>query len=213
MAIYRIKLKKINAQRPQQGFRRRPLQLAQQPHHNQEGVGHASLAYNEQLNLLLPFLMQKFARRLQFSEEDSSGQLTMLEKPAYEGNREVKQGKVLSYIPPSSNEGKIYVSIELEDLIEQVDYWKSTLIGVLVETDVSQPLLDSIEMVTPTRSFQKAVEYDCRPKFCTKCMKLGHCTEAYWSTVEGKKAEEKQEEPQFQEVNKKKRRNKRQKAP
>ncbi|KAG5571936.1 hypothetical protein H5410_061702 [Solanum commersonii] len=151
------------------------------------------------------------ARRLQFLEKDSSSQLTPLEKPAFEGSREVKQGKVLSYIPPSSKEGKIYVSIQQEDLIEQVDYWKSTLIGyvigdtpymkimenfvvasaigkplytdsftaimarisyakVLVETGVSKPLLDSIEMVTPTGSFQQRVEYDWRPKFCTECM-------------------------------------------
>ncbi|KAK6773774.1 hypothetical protein RDI58_029012 [Solanum bulbocastanum] len=55
-----IKLKKINVQRPLQGFSSRPLQLAQQPHHNQECVAPASLAYNKQLNLLRPFLMQKF---------------------------------------------------------------------------------------------------------------------------------------------------------
>ncbi|KAH0773565.1 hypothetical protein KY290_010702 [Solanum tuberosum] len=128
MAIDKIKLKKINAQRPLQGFNsrpvqgfnRRPLQLAQQPHHNQEGVAPTSLTYNEQLNLLLPFLMQKFeddgdefdyrtaqlepyetgsyqaARRLQFSEEDSLAQLTPL------GSRLMRErgratGRVLIY--------------------------------------------------------------------------------------------------------------------
>ena len=55
MAIDKIKLKKINAQRPLQGFSSRPLHLAQQ-----ESVAPASLAYIEQRNLLLLFLMQKF---------------------------------------------------------------------------------------------------------------------------------------------------------
>ncbi|KAH0706168.1 hypothetical protein KY289_011244 [Solanum tuberosum] len=81
---------------------------------------------------------------------------------------------------------------------------------VLVEIDVSQPLLDSIEMVMTIRFFPQAVEYDWCPKFCTECMKFGHCAEACWTKVEGKQAKEKQEEPQFQEVKKKKRRYKRQ---
>ncbi|KAH0773615.1 hypothetical protein KY290_010752 [Solanum tuberosum] len=150
------------------------------------------------------------ARRLQFLEEDSSSQPKTLEKPAYEGNREVKQGYGSSevLIKVASAIGKPLYTNRFTAIMARILYAR-----VLVETDVSQPLLDSIETVTPTRSFQKAVEYDCRPKFCNECMKLGHCAEAYWSTIEGKQAEEKQEEPQFQEVKKKKRRNKRQIAP
>ncbi|KAG5571941.1 hypothetical protein H5410_061707 [Solanum commersonii] len=37
------------------------------------------------------------ARMIQFSEEDSSSQPTLLEKPAYEGNIEVKQGLPVGY--------------------------------------------------------------------------------------------------------------------
>lgn len=44
----------------------------------------------------------------------------------------MKQGKVLSYVPPSSKEGKVYVSIEQEDLIEQAEYRKSAIIGYII---------------------------------------------------------------------------------
>ncbi|XP_049397279.1 uncharacterized protein LOC125861414 [Solanum stenotomum] len=209
MAIDKIKLKKMNAQRPLHGFNSRPLQLAQQPHHNQEGVAPASLVYNEKLNLLLPFMMQKFAPRLQFLEEDSSGQSTPLEKLAYEGNMEVKEGlpvgywssEVLSKV--ASLIGKPLYTYSFTVAMARISYAR-----VPVETVVSQPLLDSIEMVTATGSFKQAVEYDWCPKFCTECMKFRHYAKACWTKVEGK-----QEEPQFQEVKKKKHRNKRQKAP
>ncbi|KAH0655235.1 hypothetical protein KY285_030117 [Solanum tuberosum] len=65
--------------------------------------------------------------RLQFSESSTSARPTLGEKTDYEDNRNVKQVKTLSYIPPSSKDGKIYVTIEQDDLKEQEIYWKSAL--------------------------------------------------------------------------------------
>ncbi|KAH0710904.1 hypothetical protein KY284_012331 [Solanum tuberosum] len=80
LAIESIKLKKSNAQRPLQGFSRKPLKLAQQPHHNQEGVAPASLAYNKQLNLILSFLMQKFDWEIEaFDSNATAGTLNCKE--------------------------------------------------------------------------------------------------------------------------------------
>lgn len=65
--------------------------------------------------------------RLQFSESSTSARSTLGEKTDYEDNRNVKQVKTLSYIPPSSTDGRIYVTIEQDDLKEQEIYWKSAL--------------------------------------------------------------------------------------
>ncbi|KAJ8528966.1 hypothetical protein K7X08_035801 [Anisodus acutangulus] len=54
---------------------------------------------------------------------------------------------------------------------------------VLVEIDVSQPLLESIELLTPQGLIHQAVEYDWKPKFCTSCMKFGHLAEACWNAA------------------------------
>lgn len=75
---------------------------------------------------------QQAVRRLQFSEAGTSGHPTPTEKSDYEGNRNVKQGKALYYIPPSSKDGKVYVTIEKVDLKEQEIYWKTALIGYVI---------------------------------------------------------------------------------
>lgn len=60
--------------------------------------------------------------------------------------------------------------------IERISYAR-----ILVETDVSQPLIDSIEIVTPSGTFQQPVEYEWRPSFCTDCMKFRHNVEKCWA--------------------------------
>ncbi|WMV37186.1 hypothetical protein MTR67_030571 [Solanum verrucosum] len=65
--------------------------------------------------------------RLQFSESSTLARPTLGEKTDYEDNRNVKQVNTLSYIPPSSKDGNIYVTIEQDDLKEQEIYWKSAL--------------------------------------------------------------------------------------
>lgn len=63
--------------------------------------------------------------------------------------------------------------------IERISYAR-----ILVETDVSQPLIDSIEIVTPSGTFQQPVEYEWRPSFCTDCMKFRHNVEKCWAKQE-----------------------------
>lgn len=45
---------------------------------------------------------------------------------------------------------------------------------VLVETDISHPLNDSIEINTPTKVFHQIIAYNWRPKYYTNCMRFGH---------------------------------------
>lgn len=82
---------------------------------------------------------------------------------------------------------------------------------ILVETDVSHPLLYSIEIVTSSGTFQQAIEYDWQPKCCTECMKFGHNMAECWTKKKGKEMEEPM--PQFQMVKKKQRRNRKARQP
>ncbi|XP_060177922.1 uncharacterized protein LOC132607865 [Lycium barbarum] len=52
---------------------------------------------------------------------------------------------------------------------------------ILVETDVSQPLVDSIEITTPSSNLHQPVDYDWRPKFCSNCMRFGHMVNDCWN--------------------------------
>lgn len=54
------------------------------------------------------------------------------------------------------------------------------MLGVLVDTDISQSLADSTEMITPTGIFQQPPEYEYRPKYCTSCLKFGSLFENCW---------------------------------
>ncbi|KAK4721238.1 hypothetical protein R3W88_011471 [Solanum pinnatisectum] len=66
---------------------------------------------------------------------------------------------------------------------------------ILVETDVSHPLLNSIEIVTPSGTFQQAIEYEWKPRFCTECLKFGHNVEGCWTKQKDDDNEERQ--PRF----------------
>lgn len=70
---------------------------------------------------------------------------------------------------------------------------------VLVETDVAQPLIEVIEMITPTVVFQLLVEYEQRSKYCGHYLKFGHTYEGCCT----KEETEKHEEEDFKEAQKK----------
>ncbi|XP_060182423.1 uncharacterized protein LOC132612099 [Lycium barbarum] len=76
---------------------------------------------------------------------------------------------------------------------------------VLVETNVSQPLIDSIDIVTLSGSIHKQyIEYDWKPRYCTSCLKFGH-----WVDECRNKIEEPQQHEEFQEAPRRGRRNRR----
>lgn len=45
---------------------------------------------------------------------------------------------------------------------------------VLVEVDISRPLVENIEIEAPCGIIQQGVEYDWRPRFCNECIRYGH---------------------------------------
>ncbi|KAH0751731.1 hypothetical protein KY285_004879 [Solanum tuberosum] len=82
---------------------------------------------------LKPFGVEEtVARRLHFSDAESSKHPTPQKQAEYAGNREAKMGKPLAYIPPSSKDRKIIVNIEKEELLEQQKYWENSLIGYAI---------------------------------------------------------------------------------
>lgn len=51
---------------------------------------------------------------------------------------------------------------------------------ILVDIYLSQPLFDSISVITPG-TFQQLVDYHWRPKFCIDFLKLGHSVDNLWN--------------------------------
>lgn len=45
---------------------------------------------------------------------------------------------------------------------------------ILVEVDVSQPLVEAIDISTPYGDFQQTLDYDWKPRFFKHCIKFGH---------------------------------------
>ncbi|KAJ8568261.1 hypothetical protein K7X08_020983 [Anisodus acutangulus] len=76
---------------------------------------------------------------------------------------------------------------------------------VLVKTKVSQPLLDSIDIVTLSGAIHKqCIEYDWKPRYCTCCMRFGQCRN---------KPEDPERAEEFQEASRRRRRNKSRRRP
>lgn len=69
---------------------------------------------------------------------------------------------------------------------------------VCVEVDAFQPLINSVEMVTPTDMFHQPIEYDWKPHFCNHCLRFGHAFEDCRKEVKTK-----EQENEFQEKPKK----------
>lgn len=76
--------------------------------------------------------MAQAARWLQFSKVGTSTHPTLVDKSEKHENRTIQRGKKLSYVPPSSKEGKLIVNIEAYDLKEQEKYWKIAIIGYVI---------------------------------------------------------------------------------
>ncbi|KAH0712197.1 hypothetical protein KY285_007799 [Solanum tuberosum] len=74
---------------------------------------------------------------------------------------------------------------------------------ICVEVDVSQPLVEAIEMITPTCNFHQPIEYDWKPKFCGHCLRFGHQTD------ECRSGQDNPPEEEFKEGQKRKKRNRR----
>ncbi|WMV60255.1 hypothetical protein MTR67_053640 [Solanum verrucosum] len=72
------------------------------------------------------------AHRLQFSEAATSAQVTPTERTDYQENRTSSYSKTLSYVPPSTKQGKPVVTTVENDLKTQYEYWKNALIGYVV---------------------------------------------------------------------------------
>ncbi|KAH0636124.1 hypothetical protein KY290_036548 [Solanum tuberosum] len=51
---------------------------------------------------------------------------------------------------------------------------------VLIEMDILKVLLDTIVVETPSRPWNQSIEYEWRPNFCNKCIKLGHMENECW---------------------------------
>ncbi|WMV60257.1 hypothetical protein MTR67_053642 [Solanum verrucosum] len=96
-------------------------------------------------------------------------------------NRTSSHGKALSYVPPSSKQGKPVVTIVENDLKTQ------------------------IEIVTPSATFQHVDDYEWQPSFNTECLHFGNTMKDFWLS------NPKPHEEPFQEVPKKKKRNRRRK--
>ncbi|WMV08483.1 hypothetical protein MTR67_001868, partial [Solanum verrucosum] len=101
-------------------------------------------------------------------------------------NKKLGQGKVLTYIPPISKDGKVYVNINEEDLMVHMNYWQNSLIGGAYE--LLAKLVDW-------------VEYDWKPKFCGNYLRFGHQTD------ECRVCQDKPPEEEFNEGPSRKRRN------
>ncbi|KAK6786919.1 hypothetical protein RDI58_015444 [Solanum bulbocastanum] len=111
---------------------------------------------------------QMVVRRLQFSESSTSARPTPGEKTDYEDNRNVKQGLPVGYWSSEAlSKGESAIGKPLYTDSFTASMTRISYARVLVEADVSQPLLDSIDIVIPTGSIQQQIEYDWRPKFCS----------------------------------------------
>lgn len=55
---------------------------------------------------------------------------------------------------------------------------------VLIETDVSKVLPESIELIVSSGTFQQRITYEWKPKFCHDCLKLGHEDANCWKKVQ-----------------------------
>ncbi|KAK6794049.1 hypothetical protein RDI58_007502 [Solanum bulbocastanum] len=66
---------------------------------------------------------------------------------------------------------------------------------VLVEVDISQPLVEIVTLDTHHGSFQQDVTYNWRPKFYSDCLNFGHATKDYWDKPQDLPAEEFKEAP------------------
>ncbi|XP_060190664.1 uncharacterized protein LOC132619932 [Lycium barbarum] len=53
--------------------------------------------------------------------------------------------------------------------LEKVSYAR-----ILVETDISKPLPEFVEIDTPEETIHQIIDYDWRPKFCIDCIRIGH---------------------------------------
>nr|XP_009596522.1 uncharacterized protein At4g02000-like [Nicotiana tomentosiformis] len=102
----------------------------------------------------------------------------------------------------ASGVGKPLYTDKFTTELEKISYAR-----VLIEADVSQPLLECIQIDTPFLVFQQHVTYDWRPKFFVECIKLFHdSNNCRRINVETK-------EETYQEVSKRKMRRNRKKGP
>ncbi|XP_019236011.1 PREDICTED: uncharacterized protein LOC109216324 [Nicotiana attenuata] len=52
--------------------------------------------------------------------------------------------------------------------------------------DITKPLVEKIEIVTPTETRQQEIVYEWRPKFCNDCLHFGHDSFECWNSTKQK---------------------------
>ncbi|XP_019241874.1 PREDICTED: uncharacterized protein LOC109221897 [Nicotiana attenuata] len=53
------------------------------------------------------------------------------------------------------------------------DLGKISFARMLVKVDITKPLVETVEIITPTCVKQQEIVYEWRPKFCSECLHLG----------------------------------------
>ncbi|OIT19075.1 hypothetical protein A4A49_65809, partial [Nicotiana attenuata] len=61
-----------------------------------------------------------------------------------------------------------------------VDLNKISYARVLVKVDITKPMLENIEIVTPSGTMQQEILYEWKPKFCSECIHFGHDNFECW---------------------------------
>nr|XP_016441125.1 PREDICTED: uncharacterized protein LOC107766790 [Nicotiana tabacum] len=60
------------------------------------------------------------------------------------------------------------------------DLNKISYARVLVKVDITKPILESIEIDTPSGTIQQEILYEWKPKFCSECIYFGHDSFECW---------------------------------
>ncbi|XP_019265468.1 PREDICTED: uncharacterized protein LOC109243031 [Nicotiana attenuata] len=61
---------------------------------------------------------------------------------------------------------------------------------VLVKVDITKPLVESVEIITPTSVKQQEIVYEWKPRLCTECLHFGHDVFECWKSNKPEETEE-----------------------
>ncbi|XP_019263199.1 PREDICTED: uncharacterized protein LOC109240962 [Nicotiana attenuata] len=67
---------------------------------------------------------------------------------------------------------------------------KISFARILVKVDITKPLVETVEIITPTCVKQQEIVYEWRPKFCSECLHFGHELIECWKTNKKEENEE-----------------------
>ncbi|XP_070023292.1 uncharacterized protein At4g02000-like [Nicotiana sylvestris] len=75
---------------------------------------------------------------------------------------------------------------------------------VLVKVDITEPLVETVEIVTPSGTRQQEILYEWRPKFCSECVHFGHDNFECWRTNHQNHEEDKFKAPKRRSMGRRK---------